>query len=230
MTENLKIENIVQPIKLGHVNIYLIKTEVGYILVDVGMPNAVKKIDQALRTHGVEANEVSLIILTHGHLDHVGAVAQVQVLTGGKILCHRSFAEDLANGKFEDATPQNLLGRVLNLMTGLLGSGIDPATADIVVDGEYDLAEFGVSGKVIHTSGHSPSSLSIILDHGEALVGDLIREEQPGKIGFGMFYEDRETALESVKKIAAFNPRIIYLSHSKTIDHQILNEFIAENE
>ena len=230
MTENRKIENVVQPIKLGHVNIYLVKTKDGYILVDAGMPNATKKFDQALRTLGVDADEVSLIILTHGHLDHVGAVAQVQALTGGKILCHRSFAEDLANGKFEDATPQNLLGRVLNRMTGLLGSGIDPATADILVDGEYDLEEFGVLGKVIHTPGHSQSSLSIIFDQGEALVGDLIRGEQPGKIGFGMFYEDRATALESVKKIAAFNPRIIYLSHGKTIDQQILNEFIAANQ
>ena len=230
MTEKLKIENIVQPIKLGHVNIYLVKTEAGYILVDAGMPNAVKKIDQALRTHGVDADEVSLIILTHGHLDHAGAAAQLKAITGGKILCHRSFAEDLSNGKFEDATPQNLLGRMLNLMTGLFGSGIDPATADILVDDEYDLNEFGISGKIIHTPGHSPSSISIILDHGEVLVGDLIREEQPGKIGFGMFYEDRDTALESVKKIATFNPRIIYLSHSKAIDHQILNKFIAANQ
>jgi glyoxylase-like metal-dependent hydrolase (beta-lactamase superfamily II) len=230
MTENLKVENIVQPIKLGHVNIYLINTEVGYILVDTGMPNTAKKFDQALRTYGVEADQVSLIILTHGHLDHVGAVAQVKALTGGKILCHRSFAEDLSNGKFENATPQNLVGRVFNLMMGLLGSGIDPAIADIVVDDEYDLDEFGISGKVIHTPGHSQSSISIILDHGEALVGDLIREEKPGIIGFGMFYEDRDTALESVKKIATFTARIIYLSHSTIIDNQILNKFIAANQ
>ena len=110
MTQNLEIETKVRPIKFGHVNIYLIKTEFGYILVDTGMPNAAKKFDEILQTNRIDADDVSLIILTHGHLDHAGSVAQIQELTGGKILCHRSFANDLGNGKYEQATPQNLLG------------------------------------------------------------------------------------------------------------------------
>jgi glyoxylase-like metal-dependent hydrolase (beta-lactamase superfamily II) len=230
MTENLKIENRVLPIKFGHVNIYLIKTEVGYIQVDTGMPNTAKKFEETLRIHGIDVDEVMLIILTHGHLDHVGAVAQIQKSTGGKVLCHRSYADLLANGKIEKAVPQNLTGRVLHILTGFLGSKIETVKADIVIDNEFDLSEFGISGKVIHTPGHSQSSISILLDNGEALVGDLIREEKPGMIGLGMFYEDKETAIESAKKIAALKPRTIYLSHSTTIDHQTMNQFIATNQ
>jgi glyoxylase-like metal-dependent hydrolase (beta-lactamase superfamily II) len=230
MGNHLENDNKVQPIHLGHVNSYLIRTETGYILVDSGMPNSNQNLVEAFQENGVNPQDVHLIILTHGHLDHVGSTAFLQEITGGKVLCHRSFSADLANGKIEKAVPQNLLGRVLNIMTGFLGSEIEAVTADIVMDDEYDLGEFGIAGKVIHTPGHSQSSVTIALDNGEVLVGDLIREEKPGVVGLGMFYEDRLTALDSAKKIAAINPRVIYLSHSTTIDNSKLESFLAAHQ
>jgi glyoxylase-like metal-dependent hydrolase (beta-lactamase superfamily II) len=222
-------KNKVIPIKFGHVNIYLIKTESGYILVDTGMPNKNQQLDEVFQKYGIDPKSVQLIILTHGHLDHVGSVAYVQKATGAKVLCQQSFSKSLANGVIETATPQNFTGRILNFFTGFLGSHIDGMKADIVFDEEYGLSEFGIQGKVIHTPGHSTSSISIILDNGEALIGDLIRESKPGEVGFGMFYEDKTTILESLQRIAEFNPRIIYLSHSTTIDNQVLKKFIASH-
>ena len=35
------------------------------------------------------------------------------------------------------------------------------------------LAKLGVSGEVIHTPGHSEDSVSLILDDGTAIVGDM---------------------------------------------------------
>ena len=99
-------QNKVQTIKLGHFNIYLIQTEQGYILVDTGMPNMNQKLDEAFQKRGVDPKIIHLIILTHGHLDHVGSTAYVQKTTGAKVLCHRSFAKDLAAGKIESAIPQ----------------------------------------------------------------------------------------------------------------------------
>jgi len=223
----LENEKKVQPINLGHYNVYLIQTKNGYILVDTGMPNMGRKLDESFQSLNLDLKDIHLIILTHGHLDHVGSTAYVKQTTGAKVLCHRSFAANLAEGKIEPAVPQNFLGRSLNFMTRLRGSKFDAVNPDIVIDDEYDLGEFGISGKVIHTPGHSPSSISIILDSREALVGDLIREEKPGQLGFGMFYEDRSTALKSLQKVAAFDPKTIYLSHSDAIDHRKLNDFIS---
>ena len=224
---NLELNAKVKPISFGLVNIYFIETDRGYILVDTGMPNSNKKLDAAFEEFGVDPKSVQLIILTHGHIDHVGSTAYVQQITGAQVLCHRSYAKDLAEGKIETAVPRKLLGRFLEFMTGFLGSKIEAVNPDIVIDGEFDLAEFGVFGKVIHTPGHSPSSISIVLDNGEVLVGDLIREGKPGVVGLGMFYEDGQTAFESVRKIASMGPSILYLSHSATIDNQMLNNFIA---
>jgi glyoxylase-like metal-dependent hydrolase (beta-lactamase superfamily II) len=227
---NLEKDSKVHPINLGHYNIYLIQTDNGYILVDTGMPNMNMKLDDAFQKYEVDPKRIQLIILTHGHMDHVGSVAYIKKITGGKVLCHRSFSEDLGVGKIEVAVPQNFLGRFLHFMTGFLRSKIDGVIPDIVLDDEFNLSEFGISGKIIHTPGHSQSSISIVLDNGEALVGDLIREEKPGLVGFGMFYEDEKVVLESTKKIAAFDPRIIYLSHGDTIDNRELNDFIAANQ
>ena len=227
--KNLELDKKVLPFNVGHVNIYFIETDHGHILVDTGMPNSNKKIDAAFKNFSVDPKTVQLVILTHGHMDHVGSAKYVQQITGGRVLCHQSYAKDLADGKIEIAVPQNFKGRVLDFMTGFMGSQIEAVNPDIVMDDEFDLSEFGISGKVIHTPGHSRSSISIVLNNREILVGDLLREEKPGVVGLGMFYENEHTALESAQKIAAMEPDILYLSHSTTIDNQMLNNFIAKH-
>lgn len=223
----IQSDSRVHSVRFGHANIYSIETTSGHILVDAGKPKMEDELDGAFREAGVDPKGVQLIVATHGHLDHIGSIAHAQRTTGGKVLCHRSFSDRLVNGEIEPAVPRNLLGRVLNLMTGLAGfkyRGIEP---DITLDEEFDLDEYGVPGKVIHTPGHSQSSVSIMLDNGEALIGDMVREESPGKIGLGMFYEDKETLLESLGKVAAYEPRIIYLSHGTHIDNRTLRDAIV---
>jgi glyoxylase-like metal-dependent hydrolase (beta-lactamase superfamily II) len=193
------------------------------------MPDVGDNLDSAFREAGVEPRSVELIIVTHGHLDHTGSVAHAQRITGGKVLCHSSYAADLAKGVAESAVPRNLVGRVLNFLTGLKGSGFEGVHPDILVDEEFNLAEYGIAGRIIHTPGHSPSSLSIILDTGEALVGDMVRGEAPDKISLGMFYQDKLALLASLETVAALEPRIIYLSHGTYIDNNALRAAIEAN-
>jgi hydroxyacylglutathione hydrolase len=180
------------------------------------------QLDEVFEKARVDPKSVKLIILTHGHMDHVGTIAYAKQVTGGDVLCHQSYAQDLDSGDIEPATARNLTGRLLNFMTGLSGTKFEGVKPDIVVTDEFDLSEYGIAGKIIHTPGHSPSSLSIILDNGEALVGDIVREEEPGVIGLGMFYEDEQALLGSLEKIAAYEPSIIYLSHGNYIDNLAL--------
>jgi hydroxyacylglutathione hydrolase len=222
LVKQVQGENRVQPVSLGGANIYLIKTDSGHILVDAGMPNLGARLDRMFVDAGVDPKSVQLIVLTHGHLDHIGSVAYAKQATGGKVLCHRSLAASLANSKIERAVPQtkNLGIRVMNALSRLLKfEGVEP---DIKMDDEYNLSEYGVAGHIIHTPGHSASSVSIVLDNGEALIGDLVREEDGGEIGLGAFYEDEPLLLESLEKVAALEPTTIYLSHGDRIDNDTL--------
>jgi glyoxylase-like metal-dependent hydrolase (beta-lactamase superfamily II) len=221
--------NIVHPVVLGHVNIFFIETEIGHILVDAGMPGAKDGLDAAFRQAGVDPERVQLVIATHGHLDHVGAIAYTQQVTGGSVLCHRSFAQSLENGEFEKGVPRtgNLGVRLMNYLSGWLSyTGTKP---DVVMDDEFDLADYGIAGKIIHTPGHSASSISIILDNGEALVGDMVRNDDRGKVGLGPFYEDKGVLLDSLEKVAAHEPKIVYLSHGTHIDNSTLKGVIEAN-
>lgn len=228
---NTNENSVVQPVKFGHSNVYFIRTENGHILVDAGMPGDTKKLDEVFATASVEPNSIRLIVVTHGHMDHMGLLAYAKETTGAKVLCHQSLSEKLAIGEIEVPVAQNPFGHFLNLMTGILemtgGADIEGVNSDILVDDVFDLSEYGISGKIIHTPGHSQGSISIILDNGETLIGDMVRDEGDGEIGPGMFYEDKETLIASLEEVALFESRTIYLSHGKTIDNTGLNNAIA---
>jgi glyoxylase-like metal-dependent hydrolase (beta-lactamase superfamily II) len=122
-------------------------------------------------------------------------------------------------GKFEPAVAHTFIGRILNALSGSKIEGIVP---EILFDREYELEEFGIDGKLISTPGHSPSSISIVLNSGETLVGDIIRNAGTGEIRLGNYYSDLGRLIESLEQIANLNSRIIYLSHGTTIDNQEL--------
>jgi glyoxylase-like metal-dependent hydrolase (beta-lactamase superfamily II) len=130
------------------------------------------------------------------------------------------------NGEIEAAIPTNLVDRLLNLLTGLAGSRFEGTKPDILMDDELDLNEYGVAGRIIYTPGHSPSSVSIVLEDGEALVGEPVRLQRDGGLGLGMFYEDKDALLESLERATDFEPKRIYLSHGTHTDNRSLRSFV----
>ena len=105
----------------------------------------------------------------------------------------------------------------MNSMTSILmatsGSGIQGVSPDIVIEDSVDLARFGVAGRIVHTPGHSPGSLSLLLESGEALIGDIVRDGGAGQIGPGMYYTDKELLVSSLRTVAEAGPETVYLSH-----------------
>lgn len=223
-------DSIVQPVEFGHANIYFIETETGYILVDTGVPGQKEKLNEIFTMVEVDPKNIDLIILTHGHMDHMGMASYAKEITGAEVLVHESISENIEQGKYVDATAQNSYGRLLNFMTALLPMNIERVEPDILMEDTFDLSGYGVSGTVIHTPGHSKGSISIVLDNGEALIGDMVRPDDSGEIGFGMFYDDRTAIITSLEKVASYDSRVIYLSHGEPIDNEDLIVFISEHK
>ena len=81
----------ITPITLNYffeVNCYLIKTETGYTLIDTCMFKNRKELEEELQKHGCTPGNLELIIITHGHPDHLSNAAYLRDKYGGKIAMH----------------------------------------------------------------------------------------------------------------------------------------------
>jgi glyoxylase-like metal-dependent hydrolase (beta-lactamase superfamily II) len=103
--------------------------------------------------------DLKCIILTHGHFDHTGALAQLKKATGAEILIH--------------AKDSFMLSPTGQAQPFLVDSGHDPCRADRTLQ-EGDRIEFGEKGlEVLHTPGHTPGGISLLIDK-MIFVGDTV--------------------------------------------------------
>lgn len=218
----------IHPIHLGMDQCYLLQGE-GAILIDGGAPGKVDVFRRAIDGLSIMPREVQLIVLTHGHWDHIALTKDIKELTGAKVAMHRHEKHLLENPVNPPPQPPGATtwGRILIWMVGLVVRSADiPATnVDIVLDdGGLDLADYGIPGKVVHTPGHSPGSVSILLETGEAFVGDLAMSQPPIRFspGLPIFAEDLEEAKQSCRLLLELGAKTIYPAHGKPFRADIL--------
>lgn len=148
-------------------NCYILATETAAegIIIDPGDEASV--ILQNVSTLGLN---IKHIILTHGHIDHVGALKDTKEATGADIAIHTEDAPALSKD-------------LVNRMFGLTYP--KPPPPDRLL-GDGDIISFAdISLKVLHTPGHSPGSICLLMnDHlfsGDTLFsGSIGRSDLPG--------------------------------------------------
>jgi hydroxyacylglutathione hydrolase len=196
-------------IKLGVCNAYLIQ-ERGTILVDAGPPRQGKKFVKKARAAGIDPGEISLLVATHGHIDHIGSLAGIRTITNAQVLAHAGEKPIIEQALTMIPNGTTLWGRVMGFAIRLSEKNItfEPTPVDIVVEPKnprdgYPLVRFGIGGKVIHTPGHTKGSVSLLLDSGDAFVGDLLMNGFPMRRGPGIpiFADDLETVKNSVRML-----------------------------
>jgi glyoxylase-like metal-dependent hydrolase (beta-lactamase superfamily II) len=208
-------ENIVVPIKLGSVSVFLIKGSKP-ILIDTGYKNCEDKIIKAIESSCVNPKDIELIIITHGHNDHFGSAKALREKIGAKIAIHKKDVDNIIEGTNGNLEPKGIFLKVLFFISKLFSKksedeGLEP---DIIIEDEISLNSYGVNGRVIFTPGHTKGSISIILDNGDAIIGDLLMKLLPwGKPSKAAWAEDAEESDLSIKKVIGQAPRNIYMSH-----------------
>jgi len=175
------------PLRLGFVKVFLVRGTGKHVLVDSGTAGSSTKVIALLERAGVSPRDIGLIVVTHAHPDHTGSLAGIAKATGAKVAVHRLEAEHL-------------------------GTRVEPG---ILVGDELDLKPCGAAGKVIWTPGHTRGSLSVVLESGEGIVGDLVL---PRFMFFGppeiaAWAASREDSLASIRKVLDLKPSIILTSH-----------------
>ena len=204
-------------ITLGRsINTFLIKGE-QHILVDTGNPGHDKKILEELEELGVNPEDIALIVITHGHSDHFGSVAEMKEITGAPVAIHESDAEYMRLGRNAEIIPRTLLGKLLTPLGWILEKVMakpTPLDADMIIQGEISLDEYGIDGRIIPTPGHTSGSVSVYLSSGEAIIGDLIMAMiRKSKPGLPMFADDMDEVMSSIDAILELSPKVIYATH-----------------
>jgi len=206
----------VQTIKLGGVKCFLVQEE-GLILIDTGTPEQHDRILKQVKKLGLNPHNIELIVITHGHGDHFGSAQKIKELTGAKLAVHKEDADIVKEGKKIFPPGLNAWGSFLAFIWRPIFSlinytGVEP---DIWLEEEFPLAEFGIKGKTIHTPGHTAGSVSVILDGGEAIVGDLTMNGFPMRRGAGMpiFGNSEREIRHSWKKLLDAGASVIYPGH-----------------
>ncbi len=117
--------------------------------------------------------DIKFIVLTHNHMDHIGALKEVKEATGAEVAIHEDEAESL-HGR----SPHNLFG---------LAHSPPPPPDKLLKDGDsIDIGDLHFL--VLHTPGHSPGGICL-LGHEVVFCGDTLfnygigRFDMPGGNG-----------------------------------------------
>ena len=143
-------------------NCYLVRADGAdkALLIDPG--DEAPKLQSALDELGVTPEA---ILLTHTHIDHIGAVAPIATATGAPVYCPRNELAVLANP-----------ARFFPPEWGT----VEPWDAEQPLDGGERLQLAGLDIEVVQTPGHSPGHVTYVID-GALFSGDVLFQGSIGR-------------------------------------------------
>ena len=132
----------------------------GHVVTLSYRESGLEKLEQEMRSDGVDYSSIGLVILTHGHPDHCEAAVSIQKETNALIAMHQADEEMF----------QMLGGRVdIYLQDGML---------ETAAGKQYDL-------QILHSPGHSPGHITIYWPYRKVLIaGDCVFYRSTGRTDF----------------------------------------------
>jgi len=217
-------------ISLGFDQCYIIRGE-SAVMVDGGQPKRINTFLKGLKKASIPPESIKLLILTHGHWDHIGSAAEIKQVTQADVALHKA-DKDCLEKSLKPLPPGvtpwgtifiNLVAMFMPLVR------IPAADVDIVLDDEdYPLDKYGIPGRIVSTPGHSPGSVSVLLDTGEVFVGDMAMNALPLRLtpGLPILAEDTDQVRESWQLLLDKGAKTIYPAHGSPFSAEIIRRAI----
>ncbi len=169
------------------------------ILIDTGAGRSIRKLAENLEELEVGPDNLSLVVLTHCHIDHVGGAHFFWDRFGIPLAAHQLDASTLEKGD------------PLRTAANWYGMEMRPLKVSVKLSGaEGSLDAGGTRLHWIHTPGHTPGSISLWVDNGlfRVLFGQDIHG--PFHASFG---SDLDLWAESMRRLLELNADILCEGH-----------------
>ena len=204
-------------------NCYLLEGDKGFVIVDTGFPFQRRALQEALKDAGCQVGQLSLVILTHGDIDHSGNAAYLRTTYGAPIAMHPGdTAMCLTDGEtrernteLPDDFPKVLFLWFIRDLLLYFGRKIlrriefEPFRPDVLLEDGQDLGPFGVNAIAYHTPGHSKGSVSILTPGGDLYCGDHFLHAW----GHVVSTPDDPSYASTNKKLGRLSVRRVYPGH-----------------
>lgn len=207
---------MIKQIKLKLSNAYLVQ-EQSTILIDTGAPGDENDIVAALAAAGVALHDLRLILHTHVHSDHVGSTVALRQQASIPLAYHAADEPLMQRGNNGRLHGTSWRGTI---MTRFFDNTAFPVFApDVYIEDGQRLDEFGIAGRILHTPGHTVGSVSLLLDSGEAIIGDVLMGGYlggsllPRKPNYHYFAENLTHVHSSLNAILSAAPHTLYVGH-----------------
>jgi glyoxylase-like metal-dependent hydrolase (beta-lactamase superfamily II) len=231
--------------KLSVTNCFLIPAGGKYVLIDTGYEWEWASFQSGLKECEVAMADISHLILTHHHDDHAGLLNMVVEQNPAIRIVMSALAKGLlAKGKNDHERGGGYVNRRVNALLRLKAAFDKKWThtfppyiarsSDILVENEITLKEIGIDlkGRTLHTPGHSADSISILIDNGDAFIGDAAANflQFAGTKYCIIYLEDLDQYYESWKAIISGGTRKLYPAHGKPFEVRKLEKYIYKNK
>jgi metallo-beta-lactamase class B len=131
---------------------YLIATSKGHILINTGLPESMPMIKSNIEALGFKFSDIKILLATHAHYDHVGAMADVKKMTGAAMMIHEDDAAVLNDGGNSDYA------------FGGKGITFKPVKADRLLRDKDTLRIDDMEILVLHHPGHTKGANSFLFN------------------------------------------------------------------
>jgi glyoxylase-like metal-dependent hydrolase (beta-lactamase superfamily II) len=100
----------------------------------------------------------------------------------------------------------------------------------VLDDNGMSLSEYGIPGKVVYTPGHSMGHVSILLDSGDAIVGDMAMNSWFLRFtpGLPVLADDINMVVQSWKKILPMGIKRVYPAHGMDFPVEVMQKEIGD--
>ena len=198
-------------------NMYLLEGDDRLTLIDTGFPGSEDAALAAIEALGRRPGELSDIILTHMHYDHVGGAAALVAATGATTWMHlldAPLAEAGGGPRPAKAAP-GLLAAMLFRLYAKPGRTTAPVTIDRLVD-DGDIIPVAGGLTVVHIPGHCAGQIALLHSStGVLFVADAAMNV--AGLGDPIAFEDLSVGRASQRRLAALDFDIACFGHGKPV-------------